>query len=184
MGLRGINYRMLYFFHGRVAAVLSHGLTKERAVPAKRSTVRRGGSPCSRAIPDDIPTGRPDVAARRKATTDAVEVLRRRYVEGRPEQQCALEEIRADSRVARMIRDLRTVAGLTQRQLAELVGTSASVICRLEDADYEGHSLGMLRRIATALGMTVEVRLVPGTQGIGPETPRKLCTRRKSTAAS
>lgn len=35
VGLRGINYRMLYFFHGRVAAVLSHGLTKERAVPAR-----------------------------------------------------------------------------------------------------------------------------------------------------
>jgi hypothetical protein len=35
VGLRGINYRMLYFFHGRTAAVLAHGLTKERAVPSK-----------------------------------------------------------------------------------------------------------------------------------------------------
>jgi phage-related protein len=30
-----VNYRMLYFFHGRVAAVLSHGLTKERRVPPR-----------------------------------------------------------------------------------------------------------------------------------------------------
>ena len=29
----GIHYRMLYFFHGSVAAVVSHGLIKERAVP-------------------------------------------------------------------------------------------------------------------------------------------------------
>ena len=29
VGLRGINYRMLYFFHGQIAAVVSHGLTKE-----------------------------------------------------------------------------------------------------------------------------------------------------------
>jgi hypothetical protein len=32
---QGLNHRMLYFFHGRVAAVLSHGLTKERKVPSR-----------------------------------------------------------------------------------------------------------------------------------------------------
>lgn len=29
----GINYRMLYFFHGTTAVVISHGLVKERVVP-------------------------------------------------------------------------------------------------------------------------------------------------------
>ena len=33
VGLQGSNYRMLYFFRGRTAAVVSHGLVKERAVP-------------------------------------------------------------------------------------------------------------------------------------------------------
>lgn len=33
VGSAGINYRMLYFFHGKNAAVLSHGLTKERQIP-------------------------------------------------------------------------------------------------------------------------------------------------------
>ena len=33
VGLQGQNYRMLYFFHGRVAAVISHGIVKERLVP-------------------------------------------------------------------------------------------------------------------------------------------------------
>lgn len=33
IGFRGQNYRMLYFFHGNVAAVLSHGLVKDRVVP-------------------------------------------------------------------------------------------------------------------------------------------------------
>jgi len=32
VGLQGINYRILYFFHGKVAAVLAHGLVKERVV--------------------------------------------------------------------------------------------------------------------------------------------------------
>ncbi len=41
------------------------------------------------------------------------------------------------------------------------MGTTASVICRLEDADYEGHSMAMLRRIAAALKKRVEVRFVP-----------------------
>jgi len=35
VGFRGMNYRMLYFFHGRVAAVLAHGLVKERKVPPR-----------------------------------------------------------------------------------------------------------------------------------------------------
>lgn len=35
VGLQHQNYRMLYFFHGRIAAVISHGLVKEAEVPAK-----------------------------------------------------------------------------------------------------------------------------------------------------
>ncbi|MDF5716350.1 MAG: type II toxin-antitoxin system RelE/ParE family toxin [Rhizonema sp. NSF051] len=32
---QGIQYRILYFFHGNTAAVLSHGIVKEREVPPK-----------------------------------------------------------------------------------------------------------------------------------------------------
>ncbi len=64
----------------------------------------------------------------------------------------------ANADVAREIYDLRTNAGLTQSGLAKLVGTSTSVISRLEDGDYEGHSLAMLRRIASALNKRVEIR--------------------------
>ncbi len=98
--------------------------------------------------------------SRKSATTDAVEILHRRYYEGRPERLAALEEARANESVARKIAALRVRAGLSQRQLAKLVGTTASVICRLEDADYEGHSLVMLNRIATALNQRVEIRFV------------------------
>src|SRR5207249_10702178 len=98
---------------------------------------------------------------KRKPTTDAIEILHRRYYQGRPDRIAALEEARANDEVARKIYQLRTKAGLSQRQLAKLVGTTASVICLLEDADYEGHSLSMLRRIATALHRRVEIRFVP-----------------------
>lgn len=33
VGLQGVNYRMLYFFYGSSAVVVSHGLVKERRVP-------------------------------------------------------------------------------------------------------------------------------------------------------
>ena len=101
------------------------------------------------------------MARQRKATTDAVEILERLFYEGKPARMKALEEARANEEIARNIRDLRSHAGLTQGQLAKLVGTTASVICRLEDADYEGHSLAMLRRIASALHQRVEIRFVP-----------------------
>ena len=96
-----------------------------------------------------------------KSASDAVEVLHRRFYEGKPSRLKNLEEARANEELARKIRELRTAAGLTQTQLAKLIGTTASVICRLEDADYEGHSLAMLRRIGAALNQRVQIRFVP-----------------------
>jgi DNA-binding XRE family transcriptional regulator len=101
------------------------------------------------------------MAARLKPTSDALEILRRRFYAGKPGRLKNLEKARANEEIARQIRDLRNVASLTQTQLAKLIGTTASVICRLEDADYEGHSLGMLRRIGAALDQRVEIRFVP-----------------------
>ena len=97
----------------------------------------------------------------RKPTTDAVEILHRRYFEGKPEMMALLEEERANAEIARQIYDLRTEAGLTQQELAKLVGISPSVIEQLEEADYEGNALAMLRRIAAALNKRVEIRFVP-----------------------
>jgi DNA-binding XRE family transcriptional regulator len=108
------------------------------------------------------------MAKQRKPTTDAVEILHRRYYEGRPKRLAALEEEQANAEIARKIYALRTKAGLTQRQLAKLVGTSASAICRLEDADYHGHSLAMLRRIAAALDKRVEIRFLPAKRNVQP----------------
>lgn len=96
-----------------------------------------------------------------KPTDDAVEILHRRLVDDDREKISELEKIRADNDVARKIYDIRMKAGLSQRALAKLVGTTASVICRLEDADYEGHSLAMLNRIAAALDKRVEIRFLP-----------------------
>src|ERR1700681_1528354 len=105
----------------------------------------------SRQIRRDTPMRRLNMAKRLRPVADAVDIVHRRFYEGRPGRLKKLEEARANEEIARKIRDLRTAAGLTQTQLAKLIDTTASVICRLEDADYAGHSLAMLRRIGSAL---------------------------------
>jgi transcriptional regulator with XRE-family HTH domain len=97
----------------------------------------------------------------KKKTTDAVAILRRRHFEEDPEMLSLLEDARTNAQIARKIHELRTASGLTQQALAERVGTTSSVICRLEDDDYEGHSLAMLRRVALALGTRIELRFAP-----------------------
>jgi ribosome-binding protein aMBF1 (putative translation factor) len=92
-------------------------------------------------------------------TTDALKIIDRMVGDDQDLRDMIAEEM-INARVARMIFDARTKAGLTQKDLARTVGTTQSVIARLEDADYEGHSLGMLTRIAAALNKRVDIRLV------------------------
>jgi ribosome-binding protein aMBF1 (putative translation factor) len=94
-------------------------------------------------------------------STDGLAILYRRFYEGRPKRIAELEDAITNDEVARKICDLRTKAKLTQKQLAKRVGTTASVISRLEDADYEGHSVAMLNRIASAMNMRVKIDFVP-----------------------
>lgn len=101
------------------------------------------------------------MATRKKMKSAALQFAYNRYIGNKPERVASFEEELANTDIAQKIYDLRTKAGLTQRQLAKLVGTTASVICRLEDADYEGHSLAMLRRLAAALDKRVEIRFLP-----------------------
>jgi transcriptional regulator with XRE-family HTH domain len=63
--------------------------------------------------------------------------------------------------VALQIAALRERAGLSQKDLARKLKTSQQQISRLESPSYEGHSLSMLRRVASALGATVRVTLAP-----------------------
>src|SRR5215510_2473127 len=75
-----------------------------------------------------------------------------------------IEEEAINAQVARMLYEARTQASLTQQELARLVGTKQPVIARVEDGDYDGHSLSMLQRIATALNQRLEIHLVPDTR--------------------
>ena len=93
-------------------------------------------------------------------TKDAVKIIDRMIGrDGELRDMVAEETVNAE--VARMIYDARARAGLSQKALADLIGSKQPTIARLENADYEGHSLSVLQRIATALGQRLELRFVP-----------------------
>src|SRR2546428_3673725 len=96
-----------------------------------------------------------------RTTTDALEIIDQRFFRGRADREAALAEAKLHAEIAQRIYEMRQRAGLTQRQLAKLIGTSASAISRLESADYDGHSLTMLQRISGVLNRRLEVRFVP-----------------------
>jgi transcriptional regulator with XRE-family HTH domain len=60
-------------------------------------------------------------------------------------------EIEQDLAMGQLIYDLRTQAGLSQRTLAERMGTTQSVISRLEEGGARNR-LDTLARVAVALG--------------------------------
>ena len=98
---------------------------------------------------------------------DAVSILHRRYIGDDAERKASLQEERVNAEVAKMIYDLRKEAGLTQKELAKLIGTTQSVVSRLEDADYNGHSLSMLSRIAKALNRALTVSMDASKDELG-----------------
>ncbi|MBW2108212.1 MAG: helix-turn-helix transcriptional regulator [Deltaproteobacteria bacterium] len=97
-----------------------------------------------------------------KNTNNGIEILHRRYVGDDPERKASLQAERVNAEVARTIYELRNEADMTQKELARLVGTTQSVISRLEDADYNGHSLSMLNRIAKALNRRLSIEMTDG----------------------
>jgi DNA-binding XRE family transcriptional regulator len=100
----------------------------------------------------------------KRRTSNALRILDKRFGVSADARRLD-EKFREDADVAEMLYAARNAAGLTQTQLAKAAGTTQQVISQLEDADYEGHSLSMLRRIAAALNSHVEVRLVPNSSG-------------------
>ncbi len=92
----------------------------------------------------------------KKRTRNFGDVIRAKLF-ANPKLARAVEEESFNADIAQQVYDLRTEAGLTQKQLAVMVGTQQSVISRIEDADYGGHSLTMLKRIAAALKRSLKI---------------------------
>jgi len=113
-----------------------------------------------------------------KVTRDLAEVIRRKLAKD-AQLAAAVDDVRFDINVSEKIHEARLARGLTQKQLADVAGMKQSVIARLEDADYAGHTLSTLQRLSAALGMKLEVRFVAADTA-----PRSKRTARKPSAKS
>ena len=71
-----------------------------------------------------------------------------------PEFRAAIEELEPAYQVAR----LRMKRGLTQKQLAKLIGTTQSSVARLESGRTQPR-LSFLRKVVEALGGRLEIRI-------------------------
>lgn len=101
---------------------------------------------------------------KKKKTSDAVTILHDRFIKGDQKRLDAIEAERERIQIAQQIYAMRQERGLTQKQLAEIMGTTQSVISRLEDTDYESERLETLHKIATALNCRLEVKFVSKVQ--------------------
>jgi ribosome-binding protein aMBF1 (putative translation factor) len=84
-----------------------------------------------------------------------------RYVQKRMKQSAgfrrAYERYNRQADLAILVSKMREAAGLSQTQLAAQIGTSQPTIARLEDAEYTGHSLKLLEKIAAACGFALKL---------------------------
>ena len=90
---------------------------------------------------------------KRDRHTEVVERRTRRSASYRKTYARTLQQID----LALLVREMREDAELTQTELARKIGTTQSVIARLEDAEYKGQSLPMLERIAAACGVNLKL---------------------------
>jgi transcriptional regulator with XRE-family HTH domain len=79
--------------------------------------------------------------------------------------RAALEELRPYEEFARLVIRKRMQLGLTQKQLAERMGTSHSVVSRIESGQHK-FSFATMRNLAGAL----DTQLVYGFQDEAPAT--------------
>src|SRR5687767_13215851 len=98
---------------------------------------------CRQSLPEqNMPTHK------KPTTRSASGILFDRIYRGKPDRIAALKRTREELALGRQIRALREAKHLSQAQLAKALGTHAPAISRIEDADYDGHSLRILRKIA------------------------------------
>jgi DNA-binding Xre family transcriptional regulator len=93
--------------------------------------------------------------------TDGVTILHKHFIKGDPARLAAIEAEREKIKIAEQIYTLRQERKLTQKELADIVGTTQSVISRLESTDYENERIETLQKLAIALHCHLEVRFVP-----------------------
>ncbi|REJ74965.1 MAG: XRE family transcriptional regulator [Planctomycetota bacterium] len=102
-------------------------------------------------------------------TRNFADVIRQKLAQN-AELASSVEDESFNAHIATQIAEARRASGLSQEELADRVGTYQSVISRMEDVEYEGHSLTMLRRIGDALNLRTRVEFYAVPQPVPTTT--------------
>jgi transcriptional regulator with XRE-family HTH domain len=114
-------------------------------------------------------------------TNDALRVIERTFGND-PGWADSVSRAAIAGEIAEALYALRVRHGLTQAALAKRAGTSQSAIARMESADYHGHSLSMLRRIAASVGERLTVAFIEPEPPAAPSSPNASTARRRAPA--
>lgn len=100
--------------------------------------------------------------SKKKKTSSAVGIMHKRYIKGNKRRLKHIDKEGQRLKIAQQIYDLRTKAGLTQKEFAKRVGMKQSAISRLESTDYRGcYRTATLGRIAKAMNKELQLNFVP-----------------------
>jgi transcriptional regulator with XRE-family HTH domain len=100
----------------------------------------------------------------------------------RPDVQKAYDKLTEEFAFLDEVLKARAASGLTQAEVAELIGTTQSAIARLESpSSSHSPSVGTLQKYARALGCRVEIKFIPDARLTRRSSGRVKSTSRRST---
>jgi len=74
-----------------------------------------------------------------------------------PDWDEMLAEEELNMQIGQAVYDLRETVGLSQADLARLIGSNQAAISKIENADYRGNAIEVLKRVCFALHMPIKI---------------------------
>jgi transcriptional regulator with XRE-family HTH domain len=105
-----------------------------------------------------------------KPSTGAVAWAYNEFIKGDPKRVAHFKVVRAQSALARSVYDIRKKLNMTREALAERSGLTPEIIEDLEESDYDGDWVDVIRKIEQAFAAWVKEVLAPTYK---PEQPRQ-----------
>jgi DNA-binding XRE family transcriptional regulator len=94
--------------------------------------------------------------SRTKRVSDVLELMDRWFGDI-PGWDDMVAEEELNMQIGQAVYDLREAVGLSQADLAKLIGSNQAVISRVENADYRGNGIEVLRRVCFALHTPIKI---------------------------
>ena len=95
------------------------------------------------------------MSSKKQNEGDSFDYLYNRFIKGNPEEERLFEEEYTKSKLGLQLGYLRDEAQMSQRDLAERVGTTETMIDDIENGDYDDCPISIIQKIAMVFGMSI-----------------------------